>query len=192
MRAADTTRPPHTPVASALTTGRASSPLAALASAAALLAPATAQAAGGGLEIIPNPATMIPLIVLFALMIVPVNRLLIQPMLRVLEERDERIAGARAKAGDVGKRADEVLASYEERVAAARDAAETERRSKLDEAKGAQADRVGQERATAEGRLEQARGEVQSALEQARGSLRAQAEQLARDAAEKMLGRSLS
>ena len=47
------------------------------------------------------------------------------------------------------------------------------------------------ERGEAETRIEQARGEVNTALEQARQSLARQAEELARQAAERMLGRSL-
>ena len=36
--------------------------------------------------------------VLFAALIVPVNRLLFQPIFRVLDERDASIAGTRARA----------------------------------------------------------------------------------------------
>lgn len=159
---------------------------------AAVVSPAGhALAAGGGIEIMPSPAKLLPLIGLFALMIIPVNRLLIQPMLKVLDERDERIAGARSRAGEVGKRAEEVLAAYEGNVARARDEAEGERRGQLDQARSAHADRVGRERGDAEQRLEQARGEIRGALEQARGGLQAEAQQLAKQAAEKMLGRSL-
>lgn len=160
--------------------------------AAILVLPAgTALAAGGGIEIMPSLPKLIPLIALFALMIVPVNRLLIQPMLAVLDERDEKIAGARGRAAEVGKRADAVLASYESSVASAREEAEGERRGQLDQARSTQAERLGRERGDAESRLDQARSEIQTALDQARGGLRAEAEQLARQAAERMLGRGL-
>lgn len=155
------------------------------------LAAQPALAAGGGIEIVPEAGKLVPLIVLFCLMVVPVNRLIIRPLLAVLDEREERIAGARARAAEVGARADEVLSSYEERVAAARAEAETERRATLDEARAAQAERVAGERGEAESHIEQARREVGEALAQARGGLQAQAEELARQAAERMLGRTL-
>ena len=165
---------------------------AAVASTAVLLTAGSAFAAGGGIEIMPTPAKLIPLIALFALMIVPVNRLIIQPMLKVLDERDERIAGARARAGEIGKRADEVLRAYQASVGGAREEAESERRARLDQARGVQAERIGRERGEAEQRLAEARREVNEALEQARTGLRSQAEDLARQATERMLGRSLS
>ena len=77
----------------------------ALALAAAVFGAGPAFAAGGGIEIMPTPAKLLPLILLFVLMIVPVNRLIIQPMLSVLDERDARIAGARQRAAELEKRA---------------------------------------------------------------------------------------
>ena len=155
------------------------------------LAAGPALAAGGGLEIMPTPSKLVPLLVFFLLLIVPVNRLIIQPLLGVLDEREERIAGARARADEIGKRAGEVLSAYETHVAAAREESETERRGTLDEARSAQTARVAEERGDAEARIEKARQEVGVALEQARGQLQAQAAELAQQAAERMLGRSL-
>jgi len=150
-----------------------------------------ALAAGGGLEIMPTLDRIVPLIVLFCLMVVPVNRLIIQPLMAVLDERESRIAGARVRATEVGKQADEILERYESSVAAARERSEQERRSALDEARHRQAERVAEARGDAESRIEAARSEVGSALEQARGQLESQAGDLARQAAERMLGRSL-
>lgn len=158
---------------------------------ASLLAASPALAAGGGIEIMPSPGRLIPLIVLFLLMVVPVNRLIIQPLLSVIDERESRIAGAQVRASQVGKRADDILQAYETRVAGARESAEDERRGALDEARHRQAQRVAEERGAAETRIEEARREIDGALEQARGELRSQAEGLARQAAERMLGRSL-
>ena len=164
----------------------------ALALAAAVFGAGPAFAAGGGIEIMPTPAKLLPLILLFVLMIVPVNRLIIQPMLSVLDERDARIAGARQRAAELEKRASEVLASCEASVATAREEAESDRRGTLDQARSAHAERVGRERGEAEARIAEARREVGSALEAARSGLQAEAQELARQAAERMLGRSLS
>jgi len=150
-----------------------------------------ALASGGGIEIVPSAGRLIPLIVFFLLMIVPVNRLLLQPLLRVLDEREERIAGARARADSLGRDADAVLSSYEARIADVRGESELERRGTLDQARGRHGERVREARGDAELRIEAARRQVGAALEQARDQLHAEAETLARQAAERMLGRSL-
>jgi F0F1-type ATP synthase membrane subunit b/b' len=158
---------------------------------ASLALSAPALASGGGIEIMPEPGQLLPLMVLFVLMIVPVNRLIIRPLLSVLDERVQRIAGARARAGEVGKRAGEVLAACEASVRRARAEAEAERRGTLDQARAAQAARVAKERGEAEQRVERARNEVGAALTQARTRLHSDSQQLARQAAERMLGRNL-
>jgi len=165
---------------------------AALASAALLLA-SPALAASGGLSIFPDFRTTLPiLIALFLLLIWPANRVLWQPMLRVLDERSSRIEGARDEARSLGVEADEVLGRYEAAVGEARSEAETGRRGELDQARREQA-RIGNEaRGEAEGEISRAREEVAAALENARSELRTQAESLAREAANRVLGRSLS
>jgi F-type H+-transporting ATPase subunit b len=129
--------------------------------------------------------------VLFLLMIVPVNRLILQPLLSVLDEREARIAGARERADEVARRADETLEAYEARIAEARAEAEAERRGTLDEARSRHAERVTRERGAGEASIAEARAQVASALEAARTQLETQAQDLARQAAERMLGRSL-
>jgi F-type H+-transporting ATPase subunit b len=158
---------------------------------ASLLLSVPARAAGGGIEIMPDPGKLLPLVALFVLMIVPVNRLIIRPLLAVLDEREQRIAGSRARASEIAKRADQVLAGYEGSVARAREEAEVERRGTLDQARAAQTARVSREREEAERTLERARAEVGAALAQARTRLHADAQQLAEQAAERLLGRSL-
>jgi len=156
-----------------------------------VLAAGPAAAAGGGIEIMPSPDKIIPLIVLFLLMVVPVNRLILQPLLAVLDEREVRIAGAREHADEIARRADETLSSYEANIASARAEAEAERRATLEHARGRHAARVAEERGTGETLVAEARAEVALGLETARAQLQGQAEELARQAAEKMLGRSL-
>jgi len=150
-----------------------------------------ALASGGGIEIVPSPGRLLPLIVFFLLMIVPVNRLLLRPLLAVLDEREERIAGTRDRADALGREAETVLAGYQARIAEVRGESELERRGTLDEARGRHGERVRDERAAAEARIAQARREVGAALDEARRQLQADAEGLARQAAERMLGRSL-
>jgi F-type H+-transporting ATPase subunit b len=152
-----------------------------------------AYAAEGGLEVFPRWFTELPvLIALFAVLILPVNAILLRPLLRVLDERSDRIEGARARAAEISARADEVLARYESTIAGARAQGERERRTVLERARQEQTDLTRAARAEAEGEIERARAEVGEALVAARGSLRDEAQALAVAAAGRILGRSLS
>jgi len=163
-----------------------------------------AHASEGGLEIFPDVVAVfsgekspleshfLQLLVLFVLLIVPVNRLVLQPLLSVLGERDARIAGARKRAAEVGAKADEALARYSAAVEEARKQAGNVRKETLDGARGDQVRILAEARQAAEAEVSKARSGVAAALEQARGSLRAESETLAREAAARVLGRALS
>jgi F-type H+-transporting ATPase subunit b len=156
------------------------------------LAPAPVAAAEGGLEIFPDPGQLIVLIVLFLLLILPVNVLLLRPLLKVLDERSERIDGARQRASELSERAEELLTRYRAALHEARAAAEGDRRVLVERAREEQGAFTREARAEAERDIEQARGEVISALDDARTSLRQRAEELARDAVARILGRALA
>jgi len=171
-------------------------PIAALAplTAAALVAlPAgPVAAAEGGLEIFPKPFEMAYLMVFFLLLVWPANKLLIQPLLGVLDERRERIDGARKRAQTLEKDADGVLGEYEAAVNRARGDAEQARRGELDAARREESQLTAGARGEAEEEVGRAREEIQRASEDARQALRSEAEQLASTAAAQVLGRSLS
>ena len=156
-----------------------------------LFAPAAASAEGHGLVLLPELSRIAPLIVLFALMIAPANALILKPLLRVLDERDSRIAGTRAKAERLEHDAAEILARYEQAVRETRDEGERARRSLLTEVRSEAQREIAAARGEAESRLGGARGEIAASLESARGALRGQAQDLARQAASQVLGRAL-
>jgi len=156
----------------------------------ALAAPAYA-AAEGGLQIFPD-ARVFVLIVIFLLLVYPTHKILLEPLLRVLDERRERIEGARARAEGLSRQADEVLGRYEAAVREARDHAEGARRGALDGARRDQNRITSGARAEAERELAAAREVVARELEAARGQLRGEAGQLAREAASQVLGRGVS
>ena len=155
--------------------------------------PATAFAAGGehGLVLVPDPRMLVALIVLFVLLIAPANALVFKPLLRVLDERDARTAGTRARAERLEQEASTILARYEQAVRETREESERSRRALLTEVRAEAQREIGGARRDAEGRLEAARGEIASALASARGSLRGQAQDLASQAASQVLGRAL-
>lgn len=162
----------------------------AIAAAAAL--PAVARAASDeGLVLTPDPPLLLALILFFVALVLPVNRLVFKPLLRVLDLREERIAGARSKAEWLERQAADSLARYEQALRETRDEADGERRERLDQARAEVMRETGAARQEAEQRIEQARAEVGQALASARDALRSEARELARQAASQVLGRAL-
>jgi F-type H+-transporting ATPase subunit b len=150
-----------------------------------------AHAAEGGLQLLPDPTILVALLIAFAVIVFPVNALLFKPVIRALDERDERISGTRAKAERLSAEAQQVLERYEGAIRDAREQAEAARRSKLDEARAAMLETTAAARSSAEAELERARTELGSTVAGARETLRGQASDLAREAAAQVLGRPL-
>jgi F-type H+-transporting ATPase subunit b len=164
--------------------------LATLPVAAALFA-APAHAAGD-LVLIPEPPLALTLGLLFVALIYPLNVLIFKPIFAALDERSGRIAGAHERAAHIQNESQSALSRYEESIREARTSAEAGRKEQLTDARGEQASISNQARAEAERQVERARGELERSLEEARGTLRTEAQQLARVAAEQILGRNLS
>ena len=157
----------------------------------AWLGAAPALASEDNLVLVPQPLLLLELILLFVLLIAPVNQLLFKPIFKVLDEREARIQGTRKRARQLEEQADELLGRYEAAVRDVREEAELDRRSRLEQARGAGVAATGEARGQAEGEIERARADLRSAVESARGALRSQADGLARQAASQVLGRTL-
>ncbi len=157
-----------------------------------LLHAGPAAAAGGGLQIFPDPSTLVVLLILFAVLIPLVDRLLFRPLTGVLEERERRIEGAHARATELGKEASQLLARYQEALREARGRAEEERRTRLEQARREQAGTLTGAREAAERKLAETRGQVQEAVARARLELRRDAEQLAQEVAGRLLDRGMA
>lgn len=171
---------------------RGSRVLAAAGLAAGLVLAAPALAAGGSIVLQPELGKLLALIALFALLVFPVNSLLFKPIFAALDARDQKIAGTRERAAKLAAEADELLTRYEGQVRQAREEAEHERRETLSQARSASLAEATAARGAAEGEIENARREISAEFEQARTGLRREAEQLAREAAGRVLGRPLS
>jgi len=156
-----------------------------------LLAAAPAHAAGG-LELVPDPMRLVALLVLFVILVPILNALLFKPLLGVLEERGQRIEGARARAAKLSAQAAELVTRHEAAVRSVRATATGERMQAIDEARRGHHATLAQARGEAEMQIGATRAEVGAALDAARIQLRAEAEPLARDVAERLLGRRLS
>lgn len=132
------------------------------------------------------------MLIAFVALIFPLNALIFQPIFRALDERADRIQGARTRSGQLEEEADGVLDRYESEIRDARADSEEARQTQLATAREEQATLTADARSTAEGELERARTELNQSLEEARATLRASAEDLATAAAERILGRPLS
>lgn len=158
-----------------------------------------AQAAGdataseGGLELFPDWRFQLPLlVVLFAVLVPIVSRLLLRPLLRVLDARAERTDGARKRATRLEEQVRELVARYERSIRETRHSAEASRQAILDDARQRGAEETTAARSDAEQEIRRAREQVATACAQARRSLRAHSEELAQEAASRVLGRSVA
>ncbi len=157
-----------------------------------LLAASPAGATEGNLVLVPDPRMLAALLLFFLLLVPTVNALLLRPVLRVLDDREGRIAGTRQRAEKVSADAEEILARYEQAVRDVRDEAERDRKQRLLAARSETAAQTATARAAAEQEIDRARREIAEALANARQSLPPHAERLAREAAARVIGRSLS
>ena len=153
---------------------------------------ARAEASERELVLIPDPILLPLMILLFAALIVPVNTLLFKPIFRVIEDRGEKINGTLTRANRLGEEAADLLARYDTAIREVRDEAESERKRSFSDARLLGASEIDRARAAADREIESARGEVTGILEDARAILRTKAEELAGQAAERVLGRRLS
>ncbi len=139
----------------------------------------------------PGLGLMWKMLIGFSLLVFPLNLLIFQPIFGALNERAERIQGARIRSNQLQAEADNVLERYESTIREARSDSESDRQVQLLGAREEQSNLTKQARSEAEHELEAARSELELSLEDARSTLRASAEDLAQAAAEQVLGRAL-
>jgi len=151
-----------------------------------------AAASEGGLVLLPDLTGKLPiLIVLFGLLMFPVNALLFKPIFQVLDAREERTTGTRKRAEKIMESAEATLAGYERAVREVRAESERLRKQQAAAAREENLTVVHEARVESERQLERARRELAAALEQSRQTLGASARDLADEAASRVLGRPL-
>lgn len=165
-----------------------------LITAALLLGLATPAAASeGGLVLLPDFKGLLPILVIFfGLLIYPVNALILKPLIQVLDQRSERIEGARGRAERLAREAEDLAARHRDAIREARELAEQQRRQLLDEVRTRVAGELGSARASAESEVERARADLARALDEARRQLTGTAQELAGQVATRILGRPIS
>lgn len=149
-------------------------------------------AAGGEHPLIDVDGTLWIQLGLFLLMGLVVTNWLFKPYLRMREEREKGIDGARKEAETMTSEADSRLADYESKLAAARSRAYDEQRKLRAEATAYQAEVTDKARAEANKAIEESRAKVREQVEAARAELMPQAETLAGQMTAKLLGRKVA
>jgi F-type H+-transporting ATPase subunit b len=153
---------------------------------------APALASEGTLEIIPDPRLVALLLVFFLLLVPVLQRLLLAPLLGVLDEREERIEGTQTRAAALNQEAEGELARHEAAVRAARAEAERAFKATIAAAQAHHAESIDAARSESAQLIESARQELSTLVGEARQVLLTQTRELAREAAGRILGRSLS
>lgn len=129
---------------------------------------------------------------LFALLIVALKPLLLDPMLQVFALREERTDGAKSEARAMQERAAEILSNYEAEVAKVRAEATAERDALRKETARLEAEILGKAREAAETIAGEGRERIRAEVAALQKDLDAQAAELARDIGSRVLGRELS
>jgi F-type H+-transporting ATPase subunit b len=117
--------------------------------------------------------------------------ILFDPMLRLFEERERRIDGAKVQARKIDDKSATALAKYETEMAKARTAAAAVRDQIRAEALKQETELLASVRASTAKVIENGKRTAQAEADKARAALRADACNLARDLAGRVLGREV-
>jgi len=135
--------------------------------------------------------TVIVQAVIFALLVVILKPLLFDPVLKVFEEREKRTEGARAEARAMQEKAGALLRQYEKQLEKVNQVATQEREHLRTETAKLEGEILGEAREVAQKVVEDGRGKIRGEVSKIRFDLGRQSEQLARDIAERVLGREV-
>ncbi len=159
-----------------------------LAVAAAAL-PSVASAAD--LNLLPSWPSVAINVLVFTLLIYPVNRLLIAPLLRLLEAREQRTSGSLDEASRLDVEASALGAEVDARLTEARARAHARRAAIMADAETQERTLLEAASADAARAIETVRSSIAEELVGARAGLQGDARALAGEAAARLLGRPL-
>jgi F-type H+-transporting ATPase subunit b len=135
--------------------------------------------------------TFVVQLVLFVVFTVLLKPILLDPMLKLFEEREKRIDGAKAQARRIDEKSAGALAKYEAEMNKARAAAGAERDRIRAEGIKREQEILAAVRAVTAKTVDEGKRGVQAEAEKARAALRAEAGNMARDLATRVLGRDV-
>jgi F0F1-type ATP synthase membrane subunit b/b' len=148
-------------------------------------------ASAADLNLIPDGRLVLINVVVFGLLIYPVNRLLITPLLRVVEAREQKTAGSLDDAARLEADATSVRAELEAQLAAARARAQARRAAIMADAEAQERSLLEAASSDAARTIESVRESIAADLAAARTALQNDARALAGEAASRLLGRPL-
>ncbi len=131
-------------------------------------------------------------VVLFIVLWLILSKVLFQPYLRLLEEREQRTSGAQHDSSYLEREGARLRAEYEEKIQSAQAAAYADRERLLQSVRDEREKILGEARENATQTLEKAREEIASALAAERALADNEAAQIAAVMASKVLGRTVS
>jgi F-type H+-transporting ATPase subunit b len=149
------------------------------------------RGAGGGVEVDFDLSFVVQIVFIVVLVLV-LKPVLFDPMLKLFEERERRIDGAKLAARKTDEKSAGALAKYESAMAEARAAANAERETLRAEGIRAENELLAKVRATTAKTLDEGKKKAQAEAEAARKALSADAVALAKDLASRVLGREVS
>jgi F-type H+-transporting ATPase subunit b len=130
-------------------------------------------------------------LVLFVGLTLVLKPVLFDPMLKLFEEREKRIEGAKVQARRIDEKSATALAQYEAEMAKARAGANAEREKIRTAALKREQEILGTVRAATAKALDDGKRAAHAEAERARASLRTDAAAMARDLASRVLGREV-
>ena len=140
---------------------------------------------------IPDLSVLWVILLVLALTLV-VNRLLFQPLTRVMHEREAAIAKAQALAAEAGRRAESATADYEAQMSVARNDVYRQIETVRSEALARSAAFVAQARQEAEAVRANAVRSLETSVDEARTALAKDADALSASIVERVLDRRVS
>lgn len=135
--------------------------------------------------------TFVVQLVLFVALTLILKPILFDPMLKLFEEREKRIDGAKLQARKIDEKSASALGKYEAEMARARAAAGADRDKIRAEAVKREQDILATVRASSQKVLDDGKRAVHAEAERVRVTLRAEAGTMARDLASRVLGREV-
>ena len=131
-------------------------------------------------------------IVLFVVLWLILNKILFQPYLRLLEQRERRTTGAEHDSADLEYEGSRLRAQYEERISQAQIAGYAAKEAIVQEGRQQREKRLAEARQEAASHLERVRREVALALERDRQLAALEAKAVAGEMVSKVLGRTVA
>ena len=131
-------------------------------------------------------------VILFVVLWLIINKVLFQPYLKLLDERERRTTGAQHDSAELEHESARLRAQYEAKIAQAQSLAAAERERILQSAREQREKILGQARQEAEQTLARRRQEIATALIEEKRLASAEAATIAADIASKVLGRKVA